>query len=77
MRFIRATANFKQFGISPESLDIVFTDIAIATKCLNGAVSHTLRHVTTLELHTISVNAVAWCIQLHHSMESRTDNVSD
>ena len=59
VRLVGAAANLQQLGVPPEALHLVLTHIAVASQHLDGAVRDALGHGRAVELHTVSVQAVA------------------
>ena len=64
VRFVRSTSNLKQFGIAPKALNVVLTDVPIATQCLDGAVCYPFAHVAAEKLNAIRVCAVSGLVEL-------------
>mmetsp|Transcript_62761 Transcript_62761/g.99446 ORF Transcript_62761/g.99446 Transcript_62761/m.99446 type:complete len:249 (-) Transcript_62761:618-1364(-) len=67
MCLIGAATNLQKLGIAPKSLHVVFTHVAIATHDLDGPVGHIFAHLTTVELHAVCIQTIAYRVQLQMS----------
>ena len=59
MCFISSSADLQQFGVTPKSFNLVFTNVTISAKNLNSSVGDPFAHGATVKFDAIGIEAIA------------------